>query len=71
MKGSANIINPRRACAARDTVLDLSVCVCFDTYSGTTGSEAAYEQYQRLQNNANLKSETTIFLKRLRSKDMP
>ena len=27
-----------------------SVCVCVDAYSGTTGYEAAYKRYQRLQN---------------------
>ena len=25
------------------------VCLCVDTYSGTTGYEAAYEQYQQVQ----------------------
>ena len=34
----------------------LSVCVCVDAYSGTTGYEVANEQYQRLQNYANLKT---------------
>ena len=47
------IINPRRACAARVTVLRVSVClsVCLsvDAYSGTTGYEAAYELYKRVQ----------------------
>ena len=47
------IINPRCACAARVTVLGLSVClsVCLsvDAYSGTTGYEAAYELYKRVQ----------------------
>ena len=37
------VINPRRACAARVTVVVLSVSVlCVDAYSGTTGHEAAY-----------------------------
>ena len=48
-----NIINPRRACAARVTVLGLcvclSVCLSVDDYSRTTGYEAAYERYQQLQ----------------------
>ena len=34
--------NPRRACAAPVTQY-LSVCVRVDTYSGTTGYEAAYK----------------------------
>ena len=46
-------INPRRACAARVTVVGLCVClsvclfVCLsvDDYSRTTGYEAAYERY--------------------------
>ena len=44
------IINPRRACAARVTVVGLSVClfvclsVCLFDYSRTTGYEAAYER---------------------------
>ena len=37
-----SFINPRRACAARVTVVGLSVCLCVDAYSGTTGYEAAY-----------------------------
>ena len=44
---------PRRACAARVTVVGLCVClfVCLsvDDYSRTTGYEAAYERYQQLQ----------------------
>ena len=43
------IFNPRRACAARLTVLGLSVCLSVDAYSGTTGYEAAYELYKRVQ----------------------
>ena len=46
-------INPRRACAARVTVVVLCVClfVCLfvSIYSRTTGYEAAYERYQQLQ----------------------
>ena len=51
-------INPRRACAARVTVLGLSVCVSvclsvclFYLNSGTTGNKAARERYTRLQRN--------------------
>ena len=47
------LINPRRVCAARVTVLGLcvclSVCVSVYDYSRTTGYEAAYERYQQLQ----------------------
>ena len=42
------VINPRRACAARVTVLDLCVCVSVYDYSRTTGNDAAYERYQQL-----------------------
>ena len=41
---------------ARVTVVGLSVCLCVDAYSGTTGYEAAYWRYQRLQNYASLKN---------------
>ena len=54
-----DIINPRRACAARVTVVVLCVClsVCLsvrlfshdDDSSRTTGYEAAYERYQQIQ----------------------
>ena len=39
------VVNPRRACAARVTVLGLCVCLSVDDYSRTTGYEAAYERY--------------------------
>ena len=39
---SLEVINPRRACAARVTVVVPSVCVCVDAYSGTIGYEAAH-----------------------------
>ena len=61
------LINPRRACAARVTVVVLSV----DTYSGTTGYEVANERHQWVQNYANPKNKRAFFLKRLRSRDMP
>ena len=40
-----NIINPRRACVARVTVLGLSVT----TFSATTRNKAAKKRYQRVQ----------------------
>ena len=70
------IINPRRACAARVTVVGLcvclSVCLCLsvDDYSRTTGYEAAYERYQQLQCYKGMKINVAILLKRLRSRDM-
>ena len=42
------VINPRRACAARVTVLGLCVCLSVRLYSRTTGNDAAYERYQQL-----------------------
>ena len=43
-------INPRHACAARVTVLGLSVClsVCFP-YSGSTRDEKYNERYHRVK----------------------
>ena len=57
------IVNPRRACAARVTVLVLCICMsaCWSVcpficdYSRTTGYEAAYERYQPLQRNTSMK----------------
>ena len=43
------LINPRRACVARVTVLVcVSVCVSVSTYSRTTGTKLANERYQRI-----------------------
>ena len=72
------IINPRRACAARVTVVVLCVClsVCLSVclfvyyYSRTTGYEAAYERYQQIQCYKGRKNNVAILLKRLRSRDM-
>ena len=63
------IINPRRACAARVTVVGLCpfVCLSVDDYSRTTGYEAAHERYQQLQCYKGMKkkcgdfAETTAF----------
>ena len=63
------VINPRRACAARVTVVGFpAVCmfVCLSTLIlALQATKAAYERYQRLQNNANLKNKRAILLKRL------
>ena len=71
------VINPRSACAARVTVVVLSVClsvclfVCLCTfYSRTTGYETAYERYQQLQCYKRKKNNVAILLKPLRSGDM-
>ena len=42
---SLYIINPRRVCAARVTVVVLCVCLSVSDYSRTTGCEAANERY--------------------------
>ena len=42
-------INPRRACAARVTVLGLCVCVSVTTFSAATRNETAKKRYQRVQ----------------------
>ena len=69
-----HIINPRRACAARVTVVVLCVCVfvCLFVYdySRTTGYEAAYERYQQIQCYKGRKKNVVILLKRLRSRDI-
>ena len=65
----SEVINPRRAYAARVTVVVLCVCVCrlsVSSYSHTTGYEAARDRYQRLHNYASLKNYKAILLKRLR-----
>ena len=60
------IINPRRACAARVTVVVLcvclSVCLFVSYYSRTTGYEAVYERYQQLQCYKGMKNNVAIFL---------
>ena len=72
------VINPRRACAARVTVvvlcvclsICLSVCLFVSDYSRTTGYEAAYERYKQIQCHKGRKINVAILLKRLRSRDM-
>ena len=78
----AHFINPRRACAARVTVVVLCVClfvclsvclfVCLSVsiYSRTIGYKAAYERYQQLQCYKGRKNDVAILLKRLRSRDI-
>ena len=61
------VINPRRACAARVTVVVLCVClsVCLSVYdySQTSGYEAAHERYQQLQCYKGKKKDVAILLK--------
>ena len=67
----SSVINPRRACAARVTVVGLCVCLCVclfvclfvDDYSRTTGHEAAYERYHQLQCYKGMKKNVAILLK--------
>ena len=63
--GKSQVINPRRACAARVIVVCLSVCY---HYSGTTGYEAAKERYQRPERYVGIVFKKAIFLKLLRSR---
>ena len=68
------IINPRRTCAARVTVVVLyvclSVCLFVYDYSRTTDYEAAYERYQHLQCYNGTKTKLPILLKQLSSRDV-
>ena len=74
------IVNPRRACAARVTVVVLCVClcvclsvcpsVCLRLFSHHRLRGLAYERYQQLQCYKGKKNNVPIFLKRLRSRDM-
>ena len=67
------LVNPQRACAARVTVVVLSVClsVCLSVRasSRTAGYEVANEWHQRVVNNENMDINVAIFLKRLRSRE--
>ena len=66
------VINPRRACAAKVTLLGPSVCLsasqCVHDYSRTAGNEGASERYQQLQRNKRSKIKKAILLKRRRSR---
>ena len=68
------VINPRRACAARVTVLGLSfrlsVCLSVTTFSATTRNKAAKKQYQRVQYHTGLILKMAILVKVLGSKVM-
>ena len=66
------VFNPRRACAARVTVLG-SVCVCVCLLSHISLHEWAIELYTNMHTwwHMNVKKFVGICLKRLRSRDMP
>ena len=74
----AAIVNPRRACAARVTVLVLSYCpsvrpsvrLSRTPYSATTRNKAAKKRYQRVQYHTVLIFKIEIFVKVLRSRVM-
>ena len=71
----SRLINPRRACAARVTVVVPCVCLCVCVcvrhhYSATTGYKAQKERYQRLQCCVPMDIKKVIFLKVLRLKVM-
>ena len=57
------LFNPRCACAARVTVLGLSVCLTVSTLilPLPVGYDVANERHQRLQNYANLKNKKVDF----------
>ena len=58
-----SIINPRRACAARVTVLDrLSVCLSVTTFSATTRNETKKERYQQIHRYTGFILKKTIFV---------
>ena len=63
------LINPRRACAARVTVLGLSVsqCVCPRLFSHCR-QRSGSERHQQLQRNKRSKIKMAILLKRRRSR---
>ena len=47
-RGKHSLINPRHKSAARITVVVLCVCLSVSTYSRTTDTKPAHEQYQQL-----------------------
>ena len=61
------MINPRRACVARVTVVVLSVCL---SVRASSRYEAANEWHQRVVNNEKMDINVAIFPKQLRSRDM-
>ena len=56
------IINPRRVCAARVTVVVLSVRLSVRASSSTTGYEAANEWHQRVVNDEKIDIDDAISL---------
>ena len=67
------MITPRRACAARVTVVVcMSVCpsVCPRLFSHYRLRGGLYERYQQLQCYKGMKNNVAVLLKRLRLRDM-
>ena len=68
------VINPRRACAARVTVLGLSfrlsVCLSVTTFSPATRNKTAKKRYQRVQCHTGFIFKMAFLVKMLRSKVM-
>ena len=72
------LINPRRACAARVTVLGLSfrlsvrlsVCLSVTTFSPATRNKTAKKRYQRVQCHTGSILKMAFLVKMLRSKVM-
>ena len=66
----SELINPRRACAARVTLYRRSVCVsvCLSVclFSATVRNKAANKRYQRVQRYTGLIKKMAIFVKILR-----
>ena len=72
------IVNPRRACAARVTVLGLSfcpsvrlsICLSVTTFYPATRNKTAKERYQRAQCHTGFILKVAFLVKMLRSKVM-
>ena len=67
---ATDVVNPRRACAARVTVLGLCVCLSVTTFSAATRNETAKKRYQRVQCHTGFIFKMAILIKMLRSKVM-
>ena len=66
----SSVINPRRACAARVTVLGLCVCLSVTTFSDTARNNAPNKIYQRLQRDMNKVLKMAVSFKMLGSEVM-
>ena len=70
----STVINPRRACAARVTVLGLSfhpsICLSVTTFSPATRNKMAKKPYQRVQCHTGFILKLAFLVKMLHSKVM-